>query len=280
MRAYIDGSGHPGGSSGLFFGDIVMNRRYLAGVSLVLAGLLFATPILTTPAAAQMRAMTRPAPDNIEAAREQLITLQKMLDEKLISPPEYEAARAKIMASIGATVPAAPTVAATPVPAPAPAAPALVPAPAPPPPPPAPALLPTFAGRWSVHRTRVDTLPDGKTLETPENSLVWVVGVVNGTVTVEREQDVIHFGHHVGGVELVPQTVPSAKLAGNALTLTIQEQNLIHEHTNTTVFTYVLALGPANALAGTYAKDTEYADPRGVIKSHEAGKVDLTRLPG
>jgi hypothetical protein len=256
-----------------------MNRRYLAGVSIVLTGLLFSTPILTAPAAAQT---TAPAPDNIEAARQQLTTLQKMLDEKLISPPEYEAARAKIMASIGATTPAVPTVVATPAPAapaPAPAAPALVPAPAPPPPP-APALLPTFAGRWSIHRTRVDTLPDGKTLETPENPLVWVVGVVNGTVTVQREEEVVHFGHHVGGVELVPQTVPGAKLAGNVLTFTIQEQNIVHEHVNTTVFTYVLALGPANALAGTYAKDTEYSDPRGVIKSHEAGKVDLTRLPG
>src|SRR5579875_3711336 len=73
----------------------------------------------TAPGATAVQA----APDNVEMAHQQLNTLQKMLDEKLISPPEYEAARAKIMESIGVTTPppAAPAPAPAPTPAPAPA---------------------------------------------------------------------------------------------------------------------------------------------------------------
>jgi hypothetical protein len=257
-----------------------MHRRTIAGVG-VLTALLVSAPLFSTSAVAQTTAPAA-APDNVEAARQQLTTLQKMLDEKLISPPEYEAARAKILASIGADATAVPAPVPVAVPAPAPAA-ALVPAPAPPPPPPPPptvTLLPTFGGRWSVHRTRVETLPDGKLMETPEGPLVWVVAVNNGTVTVQREEEVVRFGHHVGGVELIPQSVPSAKMVGNTLTFSIQEQNIVHEHVNTTTYTYVLALGPVDHLAGTYAKDSEFADPRGVIKSHEGGNVELTRLPG
>ncbi len=266
-----------------------MKRQTRIGViAVVLSGVVATTCVL--PGFAQT---TAPAttPDNVEAARQQLKTLQQMLDDKLISPPEYEAAREKILASIGAAppppapaAPAAPTpapVATPPAPAPAPAAPAPVPAPVPPPPPPPTVtVLPTLAGRWSVHRTRIETLFDGKILETPEPPLVWVISVNNGTVTVQREEEVVHFGHHIGGVELIAQNVPAAKMVGNTLTFSIQQQDIVHEHVNTTVFTYVLALGPVDHVVGTYAKDSEFADPRGVIKSHEGGNVELTRLPG
>ena len=156
--------------------------------------------------------------DNVEVVRQQLISLEKMHDDRLISDQEFEAARAKLLASIGA-VPPAPATPPAPPPAPAPK-PA---APAPPPPPPAVALLPTFAGRWAVTRTRIDVFA-GQKIETAEHAFNWVVTVLNGKVSISREEEVIHFGHHPE-IVITPVEISPLQLAGKTITFSREERH-------------------------------------------------------
>jgi hypothetical protein len=237
-----------------------------AVVALIGGSFLSLTAGGQTAAPAPAAATTAPATDNVEAVRQQLITLQKMLDEKLIDPKEYDAAREKLLASIGA------------VPAPAPApAPALTPAPAPPPAAPV-SLLPTFAGRWTVQRTRVDTF-DGQIIQTPENPFTWIVTVLNGAVTISREEEFVRFGHHPT-VELTPVDVGGAQVTGNTLKFVVTQTGVGHEHTTVMTYTYQLQLGAVDKIAGTFTLDMETTEPHGIVKSQESGNVQLVRLPG
>ena len=45
-------------------------------------------------------------------------------------------------------------------------------------------------------------------------------------------------------------------------------------------WTYQLQLGDAGKIGGTYSLDIARHEPRGVVTTHEAGNVELLRLPG
>jgi hypothetical protein len=238
----------------------------IAALAVLAGGSLFSISVngqTTAPAAT--------VPVSVESVREQLIALDKMRDEGLVTGPEYEAARTKLLASIGA-VPTPP-----PAPPPAPAAPP-PPAPAPPPPPPAPSLLPTFAGRWAVTHTRVDTFA-GQVIETPEHAFNWIVTVQNGAVTISREEEVVRFAHRPE-IVLTPQEITAPQLSGKTLTFSVKQTEAGHEHTTVLTHTYQLQLGAVDKITGTYTLDVSRTEPHGVTVTHEGGNVALVRLPG